>query len=141
MVSSSQSIQKLDGITGQPYPAYTVTYPEGLSQAAVHTDGTIFALDTNLNLANPYSVIGIDPVTGTQKFSIPLPHGTTGVQRTGIPFDSCATENYGSVVFSLPSSPVIAGDGFAYVAYTTRDHTMPVCQLSDAIDPTRNCLL
>src|SRR5262245_17503370 len=43
------SIQKFDGITGQPYPAYS---PSGspsllLDSSVVHTDGTIFVVQRN----------------------------------------------------------------------------------------------
>jgi hypothetical protein len=70
--SGTASIVKLDGITGQRYPAYT---PGGTAEISgplvVHTDGTVFT-----TLYDPddqsYSVIGIDPTTGAQKFSVPL---------------------------------------------------------------------
>ena len=63
------AIHKLDGITGQAYPAYTPT-PKGwaLAQgltpydAAVHPDGTIFAVIWDGGPA--YAVVGIDPTTG-----------------------------------------------------------------------------
>ena len=62
------SIMKVDGITGLPYPAYALARLSDpyYVATAVHTDGTIFVLKTD-------SLIGIDPTTGTQKFSVPLP--------------------------------------------------------------------
>jgi hypothetical protein len=75
------SIYKLDGITGQPYPAYTpAANPDGtspgLGSVAVHPDGTIFAVLSNWwGDTSPGTVVGIDPATATPKFTIPL--GTT----------------------------------------------------------------
>jgi hypothetical protein len=71
------TIVKLDGITGQPYPAYKPTSPAALpiegqdffctftcELIAIHTDGTIFDLEFS-NLApngnSFFSVVGIDP--------------------------------------------------------------------------------
>ena len=47
--TQSSSILKLDGLTGQAYPAYSATSPDGyaLSNAVPHPDGTIFALNAN----------------------------------------------------------------------------------------------
>ena len=99
IVMRQGTIVKLDGITGQAYPAYTPSetseLPYGLG--LVHTDGTIFAHQANWQpdyTALPDTVIGIDPTTGTQKFSVPiLPIGADVVNS------------------------IIAGDGYAYVAY------------------------
>jgi hypothetical protein len=103
-------ITKLDGITGQPYPTYIGS---GLccSQIAVHTDGTIFTVQDLYTSA--VAVIGIDPITGAQKFSVPL-----AVQ----PYYQDPTENlncssgrrFGGVDVSRM---IIAGDGYAYVSY------------------------
>jgi hypothetical protein len=113
--SGSQSITKYDGITGQPYPAYTVPggsflayggrHQANLSadglvpNVGVHPDGTIFAIIGrdigNGNLS--YSMIGIDPTTGSQKFSVPAP------QQTGA---------------GGPIGLIIAGDGYAYATFT-----------------------
>jgi hypothetical protein len=99
------SIYKLDGITGQPYPAYTPSPdPDGtsprLGPVAIHPDGTIFAVQSPGGYAAPGSVIGIDPATGTSKFTVPLE--TTGSDRL-----------FGFEV----SGMIIAGDGYAYVPY------------------------
>jgi hypothetical protein len=105
-----QFVQKLDGITGQPYPAYTavgyngVNY--GLSAPVVHTDGTIFVLDGN-------SIVGIDPITGNPKFppialeqSISSGNGNCGEYG---PFQSAGP--------AIVGTPIIAGDGYAYFPY------------------------
>jgi hypothetical protein len=105
--TSQGSILKLDGITGQPYPAYT---PEGESELdnsglGVHTDGTVFAIQRD-RANGPASVIGIDPTTGTRKFSVPLdmPSDSDGPYSSGI---------------------MIAGDGYAYVPYACREMGIP----------------
>jgi hypothetical protein len=108
--SGSPSILKLDGITGQPYPAYMVASSDcefGIS-VAVHTDGTIF-------VAQPFSatVVGIDPTTGAQKFSVPLTQGNANeVEDPYLAPGEANVNIYGSI---------IAGDGFAYVAYGYED--------------------
>ena len=91
------SVTKLDGKTGQRYPVYV---PGGSSELdpwdlAVHTDGTIFAFQNNWS---DWTVIGIDPATGIQKFgvSVPIP------ANAGYP---C----WGGVI--------VAGDGYAYIPF------------------------
>ena len=90
------SIVKLDGITGQPYPAYTPGPTSSLDSQflSVHTDGTIFVLQNN---STSIGVMGIDPTTGTQKFSVPVPLAMEAL--------------YGFI---------IAGDGYAYLPYGYR---------------------
>jgi hypothetical protein len=87
-------IIKLDGTTGSPYPAYTCS-PSCLN-LVVHPDGTIFTI-VGLRL------VGIDPITGTEKFSVPL-------TNTGI---------------GIRSPLIVAGDGYAYLAYYTGDNGSP----------------
>jgi hypothetical protein len=111
--SGGGTIQKLDGITGQPYPAYTVDPAWSPGQTVVHPDGTVFSVqtlqntDTNPDCAssdsatNCYAVVGIDPTMGAQKFRIPL----EGKQ------DELAG----------PNSVIIAGDGYAYVSWAYRE--------------------
>jgi hypothetical protein len=110
------SIMKVDGVTGQPYPSYNfapLAVTPGVSfffggAAAVHTDGTIFAFDGS-------SVIGINPITGTQKFSVPLP-----VPQPTMDPGNCLNSgtSYGYADLSYPFSPlIVAGDGNAYVAF------------------------
>ena len=93
----SGAIVKWDGMTGQRGPAYT---PSGTLEyaLAVHTDGTVFAIQRN-----PNAVIGVDPAMGTQKFSIPV---TIPGQSTGPYF----------------SGMIIGGDGYAYVPYSYRGY-------------------
>jgi len=109
------SIWKLDGITGQPYPAYTPSASWQLGSrasgklVAVHTDGTIFTLQSSGWPAAPaQSVVGIDPTTGTQKFSVTIPLG---------PDDATGVNGGGA------QRMMIAGDGYAYVPYTYREST------------------
>jgi hypothetical protein len=104
------SIVKFDGITGQVHPVYT---PNGTSEIhnafAVHTDGTIFTLLDNWASDNsplPSTVVGIDPATGAQKFSVPLPFSSDG--------------------FMEVDGLMIAGDGYAYVPYATTEG-LPGC--------------
>jgi hypothetical protein len=90
------SIVTLDGITGQPISA---SAPVDLETMAVHTDGTIFAVVDGPETGK-YLVIGIDPTSGGQKFSIPIQY-----------------ESWGAL------SIIIAGDGYAYVPYGWREST------------------
>jgi hypothetical protein len=102
------AIVKLDGITGQPYPAYTAPcYVPGGSGSvpclgglmAVHPDGTVFAV---LSGGVNFSVGAIDPTTGTLKFNV------LGSPSVG---DGVAEEEFQA--YQL----IIAGDGYAYLAY------------------------
>ena len=107
--NGNTSIVKLDGTTGQPYSAYT---PDGVNflvpgLAAVHTDGTIFTIQQNWDTGYS-SVIGIDPTSGTQKFSVPIESSST--------------------YWFEPEGLMIAGDGYAYVPYEYRDDG-PGCEL------------
>ena len=102
------SIAKLDGITGQRYPAYAPTGTSRLAASifilqplAVHPDGTIFAVQNNSNASGfpvADTLIGIDPITGTQKFpGVPIgPPEAEGLWELGL---------------------MIGGDGYAYLAY------------------------
>jgi hypothetical protein len=110
VVVGQSSIYKLDGITGQPDPAYTVGGTTSLGAyggtlVAVHPDGTIFAVQRNFDPASYSewnSVIGIDPTTGAQKFSVDL-------------------DSWPGFVWDI----MIAGDGNAYVAYSSREYGPP----------------
>jgi Big-like domain-containing protein/IPT/TIG domain-containing protein/galactose oxidase-like protein len=93
------AIQKFDGITGQPYPAYSVTTPRESgsrppSLVVPHTDGTIFTIDGD-------SLIGIDPSTGRPKVTAKMEHST-------FPADSLP---------NILSKLIVAGDGYAYLIY------------------------
>lgn len=108
VVSSSSgsgqiTIQKLDGITGQAYPAYSSA--SGSSIVLVHTDGTIFT-------ATGGSIVGIDPLTGSAKFSIPLP------QSEGSNDGNCGDfAPYDNFSLTNPQQGIIAGDGYAYFSF------------------------
>jgi hypothetical protein len=103
-------LQKFDGLTGQPYPAFTlintsaITFsdaPQGAyPPAAVSTDGTIFTVDGGY-------LVAINPITGQPTFSI----STAGVVDPGdlappyiFPFFPPTTGNV-----------LVAGDGYAYM--------------------------
>jgi len=94
------SIQRLDGMTGNAYPAYTFSsYNSTSPSVVVSTDGTIFTVDGD-------SVAAINPTTGQPNFSVPMDHSTTtnnGVQNSDTP----------PTVGNL----IVAGDGYAYVPY------------------------
>ena len=109
-ITGAASIMKLDGVTGQPYPAYTLgqdwmfNFGTSRDPLAVHPDGTIFAVQqywgARPSSAPPYTVVGIDPTTGAQKFSVPLlPTGVSGW---------------------VAGDMIVAGDGYAYVPYRYR---------------------
>jgi trimeric autotransporter adhesin len=129
-----QSITKLDGITGQAYPAYTpASQNDSLSAPVVHTDGTTFTLDTNAS-AGTVSVIGINPTTGAQMFSVPLDQGINSQSATeyngdgslGFCYDSTLEYSVNSTTKTAPTvfgTPIIAGDGYAYVAYKYQNVT------------------
>lgn len=101
------SIVKLDGITGEPYAAFTPSSGASLwysqQQIAIHPDGTIFAGLYNDPYQNSGSyegtLVGIDPTTGAQKFSVPFVDPSSYVL----------------------AGPIVAGDGYAYVAYAYYD--------------------
>jgi uncharacterized protein YjdB len=144
----ASSIMKLDGITGQPNPAYSVNPATDAMSVPplVHTDGTIFTLDYNnytqacCNSSGNYyymgavSVIGINPKTGTQKFSVALDSSTS---NSSFSCTGCGELPGVSTFSSAPTvvaGPIIAGDGFAYVAYsyqvqamTDQETWVPVC--------------
>ena len=119
ILQNGGSIVRLDGMTGHPYPAYSDPYSE---LQLVHPDGTVFAWQSLYNQDGSYmgaSVIGIDPTTGTAKFSVPVDDPTPprfspgyspepGYDFTGVYVGSA----------EYPSS-IIGGDGYAYFAYST----------------------
>lgn len=139
VVFNPTSIYRLDGITGQPYPAYNATTFEakslGLGYPAIHTDGTIFTIDyacAPTDACDPRStdattgawVVGIDPSTGTTKFRVPTVNET--IQGT-IADSFCGTPGSKTqYLHAYPSSIIIAGDGYAYISYLTEDSTSNV---------------
>ena len=89
---------KVDGATGHVVFAYSAPFPAD-GGYLVHTDGTIFSSEQG-GFNSTVFVKGIDPVSGTVKFTVPL-----------LPPQSASS------VYAGPFSPIIAGDGFAYYGY------------------------
>ncbi|PYT87372.1 MAG: hypothetical protein DMG36_25435 [Acidobacteria bacterium] len=132
-VWSGTSIYRLDGLTGQSYPAYNATSTEsqsiGFGEPAIHTDGTIFTIDyacapdacgpSTSDTTDGAWVVGVDPSTGTPKFRVPTENWTTQVSADAF----CSAFGGGTVnEHSFPANPMaIAGDGFAYTSYVSKD--------------------
>ncbi len=73
----------------------------------MHIDGTIFAFEGN-------SVIGINPITGTQTFSVPIPIPTPAFD----PGNCSSGTSYGVAnMTGFLSNFIVAGDGNAYMAF------------------------
>ncbi len=145
VIPTSTSIVKLDGITGQAYPSYS---GNNLSTSVVHTDGTTFTVSSS---TNTLSVIGTNPTTGAQLFSVALDQSTStssssstcsgpgcgGVrclvsQSPG--FDMGPMEALTSTSSTTPnivSAPIIAGDGYFYIAYTYQQQSAVSQSISD----------
>jgi hypothetical protein len=130
------SIYRLDGITGQAYPAYNSTTDAtkqfgGLGFPAIHTDGTIFTIDYSCatvdcswssDTTTATWVVGIDPSTGTAKFKVPLANSTVqGTNADSWCFQTPGT--YSMAINAFPFNPIIGGDGFSYTSYVTFDAT------------------
>jgi hypothetical protein len=113
LATQPQSIMELNA-TGVSNPPFTVAdQNDALSQPAVHTDGTIFTVYTD-NTANTASVVGIDPTTGNQKFKVQMDPTTLKNTNT---FNGQTTIATGQTPPTILDGPIIAGDGYAYVAY------------------------
>jgi len=129
---ATNTITKLDGITGQPLPAATGPYAGGFGipggSTAIHTDSTIFTPawvgGGTLNSAvsswlTPYNIVGLDPATGNQQFSAPLNRST--LTFNGNPSNSCTLPTLlGSLCDEVPVQvipSIIAGDGYYYSLY------------------------
>lgn len=131
--NSDTSILRLDGLTGQPYPAYVTTTNEGmfsgLEYPAIHTDGTIFTVDYACLTAcsDPQLppdttdgawVVGIDPSTGGAKFKVQLANQVSQGQTDAF----CSAGGLNTYfIHPWPYSLMIAGDGFLYTSYVTED--------------------
>ena len=110
-VVTGMSMYELQGATGQANPAYTFTQTApNYNLIGYGTDGTIFAVDGG-------AVVGIDPTTGTAKFSVPMSTGTEVEE----PY--CENPNGGSSSATTPNPYylIVAGDGNAYVVYSYSD--------------------
>jgi hypothetical protein len=103
VLSGGKTITRLNGMTG----ASTLVYSAGnadILDMAIHQDGTVFATTQapgGPNNSTLTSLVGIDSATGGLKFSVPVDTSATG---SGF----------------LLRSPMIAGDGYAYLPYATR---------------------
>jgi hypothetical protein len=74
--SVPSSITKLDGITGQPYPTYTL--PNPIQSYVFSVVAHVSIVPSSGDNTNAYeAVIGIDTIAGTQKFSVSLPRQAT----------------------------------------------------------------
>ncbi len=112
VVSTPDSIKRLDGITGQQVLTYSFLSPaplgslyRGKHPVAVHSDGTIFVVDGD-------SVVGIDSLTGSQKFTVRLEDSSYFLSS------SCGTPSNGTTTQPPFVGPVIiAGDGYFYMPY------------------------
>jgi len=86
--------------------------PNTLALGAVHPDGTVFLFEKKST--TPFvSVIGVDSITGMQKFTVPLEvstHTSTGDCDFPVP----SHDEFGAV----PGPMAIAADGRAYFTYT-----------------------
>jgi IPT/TIG domain-containing protein/beta-propeller repeat-containing protein len=127
IVQTQNALIRLDPITGQQVFAYTFTglgqccsLYEGKHPVAVHTDGTIFVVDGS-------SVVGLDPVNGSQKFNVPLDYSSSSVTST------CPSENrYTSSQPPTVGSLIIAGDGYLYFPYQYSDSSVSVSPSCDS---------
>jgi len=97
--SQLASVTRLDGIDGHVASTYTAQSGAQFYGLVVHTDGTVFLVQDCDNCQQQRSVVGINS-TGAAAFTIAVP-GTAGD--------------------TVDFSPIIAGDGYAYVPYRTGD--------------------
>jgi len=133
IVYNSQSIYKLDGMTGLAYPAYTAAASDhNLSKPLVHTDGTIFTMDsfstTFQSLSGTStsysSVVAIDPLSGQPKFSVQMGTSTLTLTYVGpgpnecldspLPLPQSGASSYSTSSSTAPTWGMIAGDGYLY---------------------------
>lgn len=138
VVYNPQSIYKLDGMTGEAYPAYTAASDHNISAPLVHTDGTIFTIDSystssqtstigysSASSTSHSSVVGIDPLSGQPKFSAQMGDSTSTSTSIGF-WDSIqcgdsplplSQERASAPSMSSSTAPtwgIIAGDGYLY---------------------------
>ena len=141
---NNSTFYKLDGLTGQAYPAYQpspVAWGH-IGPPAIHTDGTIFTSDytcTNADCSNSAGwLVGIDPSSGTSKFRAPTANSTGHVTSTSNDFDAFGNPWCGplgsqtSIAAPLLTDPMVLGDGYAYTTYVTHDGSQTT---SEAVQP------
>ena len=104
IAADSQSARRYDGITGQPYPAYTsTTYLPVMP--LVHTDGSLIVI-------NDSHVDVVDPSTGTPKFTVALEQSVySGNGNCG------EYQPYQYSYAPTVGAGIVAGDGYAYIPY------------------------
>jgi hypothetical protein len=113
---TEDSMQRLDAITGQPSFSQTFanqSHSFSTNQIAIATDGTLFAVDGD-------RILGIDSVTGSQKFSVSM--------HSGQYYESSAWEDCSIHVDQHTNYPnvlkiLVAGDGYAYILYDYRNYS------------------
>ncbi len=106
VLANAQSVQKLDGITGLPYAAYSYSNPSYSPPVLVHTDGTIITADGS-------SIVGINPLTGNPNFTVAMEQSTWSRSGDGLEGVAPGQGSNPPVV----GSPIVAGDGYAYFPY------------------------
>ena len=109
LITDGVTLQKLDGLTGQPAPAYAFVHPDpyGFSPppVLVHPDSTVFTVDGDM-------VVLIDPSTGKPKFQYQLEDSVDSINGNCGEFPR-SESSFQPVV----GEPIIAGDGFTYIPY------------------------
>ncbi len=136
VVANGQSIYKLDGITGLPYPAYNSVSGSSLPTPVLHTDGTIFTVDGA-------TVVGINPLTGQPNVSVQIDQSTfadTTLGQLEACYDSPLPRQNGSNTNSSNEPPkigslIIAGDGYAYIPYVFENENSVAATVAN---PTNN---
>jgi len=134
VVANTQSINRLDGITGQAYPAYTSASGSALTTPVVHTDGTIFTVDGG-------TLVGINPQTGQPKFHVQMDQSSFYYFDPGIASGYVSPGVCGAEIVGPPSTGsalyppnvgqlIIAGDGYAYILYTYYDNSTDIRSLN-----------
>jgi hypothetical protein len=108
----TSSLVRINGATGQRTVLYSVVNSENepwhVCAAGVHPDGTVFMIRCSGDWHQPARVIGIDPDTGAQKFSVPAGEAITGDEPYVVRADG---------IGMVGSAVIVAGDGYAYVPY------------------------
>ncbi len=115
LVLLGSSLSRLDGMTGQVSSTYA--YPPNMSccSTVLHTDGTIFLSGSSTaddQTAGETYVMGVDPLSGSQKFNFGMGDATPGSPGVGVGWRSASG---GAGVL------IVAGDGNAYAVGEWRE--------------------
>ncbi|MBZ5556722.1 MAG: IPT/TIG domain-containing protein [Acidobacteriia bacterium] len=136
VVYDDRSIYRLDGLTGQPSPAYTAMTNEdqywfNSLPPNIHPDGTIFTTEYACHDFCPNAddgedgawVVAIDPSTGASKFRVPLQNsvGIDTVSDETAAFCHISPGPEPWHYLSFPFAMSIAGDGYVYLSYQSID--------------------